>query len=86
MQNDDYSELSKDTKMIETDIRAVSIKMPDGTLCPRPGYCWPELTFASGAGSTILAETKRLWRDFKPGSVPPLFRARETGSWVGVLS
>jgi hypothetical protein len=29
-QNDDNSELSKDAKMIETDIRAVSLKMPDG--------------------------------------------------------
>jgi hypothetical protein len=37
MQNDDNSELSKDAKMIETDIRAVSLKMPNGTLCLRPG-------------------------------------------------
>jgi hypothetical protein len=42
-------------------------------------YCWPELTFASGAGSAILTDAKRLWRDYKPGSThltdyrPPLY-------------
>jgi hypothetical protein len=34
-------------------------------------YCWPELTFASGEGSAILAHAKRLWRDYKPGSTHP---------------
>jgi hypothetical protein len=37
MQNADNSELSKDAKMNETDIRAVSLKMPDRTLCLRQG-------------------------------------------------
>jgi len=42
-------------------------------------FCWPELTFASGEGSAILADAKRIWRDYTPGSThptdhrPPLF-------------
>ena len=34
-------------------------------------YSCPDLTFASGAGSAILTNAKRLWRDFKPGSTHP---------------
>jgi hypothetical protein len=34
-------------------------------------FCCPELTFASGDGSAILAHAKRLWRDYKPGSTHP---------------
>jgi hypothetical protein len=60
MQNADYSELSKDTKMTETDIRAVSLKNAGRDAMPALRYCWPELTFASGAGSVIFAEAKRL--------------------------
>jgi hypothetical protein len=39
----------------------------------------PDLTFASGEGSAILADAKRLWRDYKPGAThatdhrPPLY-------------
>lgn len=34
-------------------------------------YRCPELAFASGEGSAVLANAKRLWRDYKPGSTHP---------------
>ncbi len=34
-------------------------------------YRYPELTFASGEGSAILADAKRLWRDYKPVATHP---------------
>jgi hypothetical protein len=34
-------------------------------------FCCPDLTFASGEGSIILRDAKRLWRDYKPGSTHP---------------
>jgi hypothetical protein len=34
-------------------------------------FCCPDLTFASGEGSAILAHARRLWRDYKPGSTHP---------------
>jgi hypothetical protein len=34
-------------------------------------YCCPDLTFAGGDGREILAQAKRLWRDYKPVSTHP---------------
>ena len=34
-------------------------------------FCYPELTFASGEGSIVLAHAKRLWSDYKPGATHP---------------
>jgi len=34
-------------------------------------FRWPDLTFASGEGSAVLARAKRLWRDFKPAATHP---------------
>jgi hypothetical protein len=34
-------------------------------------YCCPELTFTNGEGRAVLAQAKRLWRDYQPGSTHP---------------
>lgn len=52
-------------------------------LCKLHHYRWPELTFASGEGRAVLAQAKRLWRNYVPGAIsnyddrPPLLSGLE---------
>ncbi len=46
-------------------------KRPSLLLSNLHQFCYPDLTFAGGAGTTILARAKRLRRDYSPGAIHP---------------
>ena len=49
----------------------MSLTLDHLMLCNLHQFSCPDLTFASGEGSVILANAKRLWRDYNPGSTHP---------------
>jgi hypothetical protein len=40
-------------------------------LCKLHNFSYPELTFAGGEGCAVLADAKRLWRDYRPAAIHP---------------